>query len=338
MGATLALKGGKSGASALIGYVNRHGELATDRIYTHEISASNKLAQKQLEATRRIFGKTGGIQAFHWVQSFDKTFDKDNEEHVQKAHEIGSRLVDEIAAAYPNHEIYMGTHTDSASGYIHNHLVFSSVNHQNGGKFHSNNEVGYHLQDLNDKVLADFGIHQPKEKFKSVDYAMNREGKRSNREEMKHMVIQAKVQSYDFDSFKEVLEKDYQVEVYEFNNGKRIGFKWTDREGKDFTIGARKLGTDFERPGIEQGFERTLEMGPTTVIEEPVEKKTTKIADVPKNDFSLSGLQAINEQIRKQREEEEKAEHERIKRQKEQQKEQEKRLDRSNRGGWDLDR
>lgn len=38
MGATLALKGGKRGASALLGYVNRHGKLDSDRIYTHEIS------------------------------------------------------------------------------------------------------------------------------------------------------------------------------------------------------------------------------------------------------------------------------------------------------------
>ena len=103
MGATLALKGGKRGASALLGYVNRHGKLESDRIYTHEISPGNELAQKQLEANRRIFGKTGGIQAFHWVQSFDKSFNKENDEHVQKAHEIGSKLVDEIAKAYPNH-------------------------------------------------------------------------------------------------------------------------------------------------------------------------------------------------------------------------------------------
>lgn len=332
MGATLALKGGKRGASALLGYVNRHGELPSDRIYTHEISPNNKLAQKQLEANRRIFNKTGGIQAFHWVQSFDKNFKKENEEHVQKAYEIGSRLVDEIAAAYPNHEIYMGTHTDSASGYIHNHIVFSSVNHQTGAKFHSNNEVGYHLQDLNDKVLADFGVQQPKEKFKSVDYAMHREGKRSNREEMKHMVIQAKEQAHDFDSFKEVLEKDYQVEVYEFNEGKRIGFKWTDREGKDFTIGARKLGTDFERPGIEQSFEPTLEKAPKKVIKEPLEEKEVK---TPDNAFSINDLTAINNQIRKQKEDEKKAEQERVKRQQAQQKEQEKQS--FNRGGWDLD-
>ena len=273
MGATLALKGGKRGASALLGYVNRHGKLESDRIYTHEISPGNELAQKQLEANRRVFGKTGGIQAFHWVQSFDKSFNKENDEHVQKAHEIGSKLVDEIAKAYPNHEIYMGTHTDSPSCYIHNHIVFSSINHQTGAKFHSNNEVGYHLEDLNDQVLAEFGIQQPKEKYKTVDFEMHSEGKRSNREEMKLMIIQAKKQAVDFDSFKEVLEKDYQVEVYEFNNGKRIGFKWTDREGKDFTICARKLGTDFERPGIEQSF------GQATQIEkeEPVEEKEVEV-------------------------------------------------------------
>ena len=327
MGATLALKGGKRGASALLGYVNRHGKLESDRIYTHEISPGNELAQKQLEANRRIFGKTGGIQAFHWVQSFDKSFNKENDEHVQKAHEIGSKLVDEIAKAYPNHEIYMGTHTDSPSGYIHNHIVFSSINHQTGAKFHSNNEVGYHLQDLNDQVLAEFGIQQPKEKYKTVDFEMHSEGKRSNREEMKLMIIQAKKQAVDFDSFKEVLEKDYQVEVYEFNNGKRIGFKWTDREGKDFTIGARKLGTDFERPGIEQSF------GQATQIEkeEPVEEKEVEVTD---DSFSLDDLHALNNQIRQEKEDEERAEKERLERQKKEQKTQSNHVQRS---GWDFE-
>ena len=327
MGATLALKGGKRGASALLGYVNRHGKLESDRIYTHEISPGNELAQKQLEANRRIFGKTGGIQAFHWVQSFDKSFNKENDEHVQKAHEIGSKLVDEIAKAYPNHEIYMGTHTDSPSGYIHNHIVFSSINHQTGAKFHSNNEVGYHLQDLNDQVLAEFGIQQPKEKYKTVDFEMHSEGKRSNREEMKLMIIQAKKQAVDFDSFKEVLEKDYQVEVYEFNNGKRIGFKWTDREGKDFTIGARKLGADFERPGIEQSF------GQATQIEkeEPVEEKEVEVTD---DSFSLDDLHALNNQIRQEKEDEERAEKERLERQKQEQKEQSNHVQRS---GWDFE-
>lgn len=327
MGATLALKGGKRGASALLGYVNRHGKLESDRIYTHEISPGNELAQKQLEANRRIFGKTGGIQAFHWVQSFDKSFNKENDEHVQKAHEIGSKLVDEIAKAYPNHEIYMGTHTDSPSGYIHNHIVFSSINHQTGAKFHSNNEVGYHLQDLNDQVLAEFGIQQPKEKYKTVDFEMHSEGKRSNREEMKLMIIQAKKQAVDFDSFKEVLEKDYQVEVYEFNNGKRIGFKWTDREGKDFTIGARKLGTDFERPGIEQSF------GQATQIEkeEPVEEKEVEVTD---DSFSLDDLHVLNNQIRQEKEDEERAEKERLERQKQEQKAQSNHVQRS---GWDFE-
>ena len=327
MGATLALKGGKRGASALLGYVNRHGKLESDRIYTHEISPGNELAQKQLEANRRIFGKTGGIQAFHWVQSFDKSFNKENDEHVKKAHEIGSKLVDEIAKAYPNHEIYMGTHTDSPSGYIHNHIVFSSINHQTGAKFHSNNEVGYHLQDLNDQVLAEFGIQQPKEKYKTVDFEMHSEGKRSNREEMKLMIIQAKKQAVDFDSFKEVLEKDYQVEVYEFNNGKRIGFKWTDREGKDFTIGARKLGTDFERPGIEQSF------GQATQIEkeEPVEEKEVEVTD---DSFSLDDLHVLNNQIRQEKEDEVRAEKERLERQKQEQKAQSNHVQRS---GWDFE-
>ncbi|WP_287144320.1 relaxase/mobilization nuclease domain-containing protein, partial [Enterococcus faecium] len=297
MGATLALKGGKRGASALIGYVNRHGKLDRDRIYTHKLSAENKLAQTQLEATRRIFAKTGGIQAFHWVQSFDNSFDKNNPADVQKAHEIGAKLVDEIAKSYPNHEIYMGTHTDSESGYIHNHIVFASIDTETGKKFHSDTEVGYHLQDLNDKVLLSFGIEQPKEKFKQVDFEMHAEGKMSNREKMKHMILGAQDMSTDFDSFKKNLQEAYAVEVYEYNKGKRIGFKWVDDEGKDFTIGGRKLGSDFERPAIE----RTLEFSQQKQ-EKEVEKPLETKPKVTNDDFSISGLKNLANDIRQQEE------------------------------------
>ncbi|HGL4395152.1 relaxase/mobilization nuclease domain-containing protein [Enterococcus faecium] len=300
MGATLALKGGKRGASALIGYVNRHGNLDKERIYTHELSAENELAQKQLEATRRIFGKTDGIQAFHWVQSFDDSFDKNNFEDVAKAHEIGKSLVDEIAKSYPNHEIYMGTHTDSKSGYIHNHIVFASIDTQTGKKFHSNSEVGYHLQDLNDRVLLEFGIEQPKEKYKQVDYEMHAEGKMSNREKMKHMILEAQGTASDFTSFKKNLQNDFGVEVYEYNKGKRIGFTWLDDEGKKFTIGGRKLGTDFERPAIE----RSLELNQQKTLEKTQEVKP-KVKYEP-DDFSISSLKNHAQQLQKQAEQKKK--------------------------------
>lgn len=300
MGATLALKGGKRGASALVGYVNRHGDLDKERIYTHELSAENELAQKQLEATRRIFGKTDGIQAFHWVQSFDDSFDKNNSEDVAKAHEIGKKLVDEIAKSYPDHEIYMGTHTDSKSGYIHNHIVFASVDTQTGKKFHSDSEVGYHLQDLNDRVLLEFGIEQPKEKYKQVDYEMHAEGKMSNREKMKHMILDSQSHSSDFDSFKKNLQKDFGVEVYEYNKGKRIGFNWQDDEGQKFTIGGRKLGSDFERPAIE----RSLELNQQKTLEKPHDTKQ-KIKNEPE-DFSISNLKKHAQQLQEQSEQKEK--------------------------------
>lgn len=116
---------------------------------------------------------------------------------------------------------------------------------------------------------------------------------------MKLMIIQAKKQANDFDSFKDVLEKDYQVEVYEFNNGKRIGFKRTDKEGKDFTIGGRKLGSDFERPGIEQSLSQSKEVAKEKGAREPVEKEVEGTSDT----FSLSGLHAVNKRIRQEKEE-----------------------------------
>ncbi|MEJ4955601.1 relaxase/mobilization nuclease domain-containing protein [Enterococcus faecium] len=197
----------------------------------------------------------------------------------------------------------MGTHTDSESGYIHNHIVFASIDTETGKKFHSDTEVGYHLQDLNDKVLLSFGIEQPKEKFKQVDFEMHAEGKMSNREKMKHMILGAQDMSTDFDSFKKNLQEAYAVEVYEYNKGKRIGFKWVDDEGKDFTIGGRKLGSDFERPAIE----RTLEFSQQKQ-EKEVEKPLETKPKVTNDDFSISGLKNLANDIRQQEERKKKEE------------------------------
>lgn len=287
MGATFTLKGGKRSASALIGYVNRHGKLDIEQIYTHDLVANNELAQLQLEVTRKMFSKNNGIQAFHWIQSFDDSFDKNNAQDVQNAHEIGARLVDVIAEEYPNHEIYMGTHTDSKSGFIHNHIVFGSVDTETGKKFNSSKDVTYNLMDLNDKVLLEFGIEQPKEKFKKVDYDMHAEGKMSNREKMKHMIINTQKSATNFDSFKKNLQESYGVEVYEFNKGKRIGYKWIDDDGKDFVIGSRKLGSDFEKTAIERSFEHVVEH----------EHQATNDIEKPLDDFSIDVLQSLNADI-----------------------------------------
>lgn len=277
MGATLSMKGGKRGASALIGYVTRHGELERDRIYTHGVSAVNEYAQKQLEVTRQLFGKTGGIQAFHIVQSFDASFDKNKREDVQKAHDIGAHLVDKIAEHYPNHELFMGTHTDSKSGYIHNHIVLASLDTETGKKFHFDRNVGYALQDIHDELLQSMGIQQDKlvDKYRPIDYQLHEQGKRSNREQVKHMVLLAKQEATSFDDFKNTLKERFNVEVYEFGGGRRIGYNWEQETGEHFTIGARKLGSAFERPALEQEFVRSLEQS-HALDTPPTQRNTVK--------------------------------------------------------------
>jgi len=57
------------------------------------------------------------------------------------------------------------------------------------------------------------------------------EGKTKKRQEIKGMIKIGRKKATDSDSFQSIMAKDINVEVYEFNKGKRIGYKWTDKEG-----------------------------------------------------------------------------------------------------------
>ena len=83
--------------------------------------------------TKRRYGKTNGVQAFHIIQAFEP-----GEVTPEVAHEIGNRFAKEYLDGY---EVIVGTHVDKH--HIHNHIIYNSVSDRDGSKYHSSKESYY---------------------------------------------------------------------------------------------------------------------------------------------------------------------------------------------------
>ena len=142
------------------------------------ISGINCMPETVMEefiSVKKQFNKTDGRQYYHVVQSFSP---KDNIS-PETAHEIGLKF----AEYFGNYQMVLATHTDR--NHIHNHIVFNSVNFQNGRKFHQTRDEMIQAKEYSNKICQEYGLtlteakatryNMPKWKCKlliKVEYAM----------------------------------------------------------------------------------------------------------------------------------------------------------------------
>ncbi|WP_434509358.1 relaxase/mobilization nuclease domain-containing protein [Priestia megaterium] len=119
--------------------------------------------RNQFKATREIWGKNGGIQAHHVIQSF-----KPDEVDPQQANEIGLQLAEKLAKG---HEVAVYTHTDK--DHIHNHIVINAVNYEDGRKFHAHGQEAIdHVRKISDELCKEHGLSIVEERSADVRYTL----------------------------------------------------------------------------------------------------------------------------------------------------------------------
>ena len=91
------------------------------------INCVPETAAEEMRATKRQYGKEGGIVAFHGYQSFAP-----GETDAKTAHEIGIELARKLWGE--RFEVVVATHIDR--GHLHNHFVVNSVSFADGKRFH----------------------------------------------------------------------------------------------------------------------------------------------------------------------------------------------------------
>lgn len=150
-------------------------EEKTEQKLISGINCMPETAMGEFINVKKQFDKTDGRQYYHVVQSFSP------EDNIlpETAHEIGLKF----AEYFGNYQMVIATNTDRK--HIHNHIVFNSVNFENGKKFHQSRDEMIQAKAYSNKICKEYGLtlteakatryNMPKWKRKlksKLDYAM----------------------------------------------------------------------------------------------------------------------------------------------------------------------
>jgi hypothetical protein len=231
--------------------------------------------RNQFKATREIWGKSGGIQAHHVIQSF-----KPDEVDPQQANEIGLQLAEKMAKGY---EVAVYTHTDK--DHIHNHIVINAVNYEDGRKFHAHGQKAIdHVRKISDELCKEHGLSVVEERSADVRYTLAEQsllekGESSWKDEIRTAIDSSKEQVTSFEEFQERL-KDQGVQAT--LRGKNITYEHLESNKK---VRGTKLGLAYEKETILHGFERQVTRERETAS--PAERGVTTVtAVIPGDDIA----------------------------------------------------
>lgn len=103
----------------------------------------------EMLTTKKRFGKTGGRQFYHFVQSF-------SEQDGLTPWEVNALGVELAQKEFPDFEVIVATHVDA--NHLHNHLVVNSVSCETGRKLHQNTADLLAHRQANDEICKAHGL------------------------------------------------------------------------------------------------------------------------------------------------------------------------------------
>lgn len=250
--------------------------------YVTALNCNADCAREQMQMTKRQFGKTDGILAFHGYQSF-----AEGEVDADTAHRIGVELAKEL---WSDFQVIVATHLNTHC--FHNHFVLNSVSFLHGKKFNACKESYAKMRATSDRLCKEHGLsviteHRAYYPKHYAEWEAERKGQPTWRSAIREDVDKAVMASMSFQAFLRSL-KDMGYEV-------KTGVKHmaVRPPGKERFVRLRSLGDSYTEEAIKQRIlkQRAPERPPKL---EPL--KTVRIR--AQGDFRLSrvtwkGLRAL---------------------------------------------
>ena len=170
------------------------------------VSAINCLTAEsafdEMMDTKIRFGKTGGVQGFHIIQSFAP-----GEVTPEQAHSIGHEFCERLLGG--RFEAVIGTHLDKA--HLHNHIIVNSVSHIDGKKYHSSYQHYYReIRKISDELCAEYHLKVIEPKDHGKHYAVwkaEKAGKPTLSQMLRDEIDLVIRDCFDFPDFLNLLEK-----------------------------------------------------------------------------------------------------------------------------------
>ena len=172
-----------------------------EQVFVSSVGCVPESAARTWKDTKRRFGRTEGVQAYHLIQSF-----KPGEITPELAHEIGNQFAQKYLDGY---EVIVGTHVDKA--HVHNHIIFNSVSDRDGHKYHSSpNSYFKEIRGLSDRLCREYGmsvIDEPnKRALTYVEWRMQKLGIRTQRQLVDRDVAECLSLAMDVGQFYALME------------------------------------------------------------------------------------------------------------------------------------
>lgn len=223
----------------LVNYV-LNPEKTEHMLYATGVNCTPGSAVAEMNATKRLFGKEGGIVGFHGYQSFAP-----GEVAPEVAHEIGCRMAQELWGE--RFQIVVTTHLDK--GHIHNHIAINSVGFADGGRFHCDAREYRRMRARSDRLCAERGLSvirdpKPGKAQQYAEWKAQRDGQPTWRSIVKADVDEAIA--------KATTERQFYGNLrnigYEVKRGKDISVRPPGKER--FVRLARNFGDEYTYEGI----------------------------------------------------------------------------------------
>lgn len=227
-------------AAAYITNMDKTGQHHLESVLNCE---SPQTALEEMMETKRKWNKLGGVQGYHFIQSF-----KPGEVTPEKAHEIGRQFA-EICFG-ERFEVLIATHLDKE--HLHNHILINSVSFADGNKYHSSPASYYdRIRFQSDKLCRenDLSTIKPKRKSHSRnEYEAERRGDPTLRSLIRKDVDETIDRARDWNDFLQLLVK----QGYAVKTAPRYTHTAIRRPGAARFVRLRSLGPQYTEEAIKQ--------------------------------------------------------------------------------------
>ena len=140
----------KSSVNSAIDYVSNDEKTENKLLSGYNLTSADT-AKDEMQATKEIWGKTGGRTYKHFVQSFAP----DERITPEQAHEIAIQFAEQCPL-FKGFEVLIATHKDRE--HIHTHFIVNSVSFEDGHKFQMKSTELQDMKDLSDKLCKERGF------------------------------------------------------------------------------------------------------------------------------------------------------------------------------------
>ena len=248
-----------------------NGDKTDDEIYVTTHLCSRENAHKEFELTKKQFNSRTKTLAHHLIQSFVP-----EEVSFGEAHQVGIELCEKILEG--KYEYVLATHIDK--DHIHNHIIFNSIDVDEGKVYHSYYSSYMNIRNQSDRLCKEHNlsvIDQETEKeineikrrkfVNWYDWNEDKKGK-SYKSRLQFDMDRVIQKAINWEHFLKIMEQH----GYEIKFGKYIAFKQKNQQR--FTR-AKTIGDNYTEEKIK---ERIINK----------EKETGNIIDINKNEKSKS--------------------------------------------------